>query len=186
MTSWSYQVNQWNVWQRCFLLFAMVFTLWTAWYFFLEKPLLANNKVVLAQQVRDQKTVQELSLLTQLQGNFVYKNSLQPVLLRQVFQDHLLGIQGLAISQYNDDPVLVLPAGASQFTQLQAVLGVSLLSAIQQLPATVVFSSEFNPFVAYLKALQSDSGAIYFDSVEFNMKRYPTAVVTMKVFTLGG
>lgn len=186
MTSWSYQINQWSAWQRSLLLAVTLFVISAAWYIFLEKPLTASHAAVVQQQARDQATLQEMTTLMQLQNNFIYKNNLQSVALRQVFQDQLSGINGLAISSYVDNSALILPAGANQFAQLRAAMNLSLLPAIQQLPATIVFSGGFNAFLSYLKALQNDSHVIYFDSVEFNMKRYPTAVVTMKVFALGG
>lgn len=186
MTSWGYKINQWGVWQRCVLLLIMIVAAWGAWYFSLEKPLLENNKAVLQQQAHDQVILKELNALTQLRGNFVYKNNLQAVQLRQVFQNVLSGVQGLTITTYNDNPVVALPAGANQFTQLPSILGISLLSTIQQLPATIVFSGKFDVFLTYLKALQNDGHVIYFDSVDFKMNRYPKAEITMKVFTLGG
>ena len=191
MRSWAQyinrsQINQWNIGSRSLLLLILLFVLWGAWYFLLEKPLLENNQAILTKQAHDQSLVKELSAIIGLRANFVYKNELKTGQLKQVFQDALSGASGLTMTSYVDNPAVALPAGAGQFAQVATVLKVSLSNTIQQSSATMVFSGGFNNFVVYLQALQSSSGGIYFDSIEFNMNRYPKAEITMKVFTLEG
>ena len=186
MRTWAYKINQWNAWQRSLFLFVFLFLIGAAWYFLLEKPLLDTNQAILEKQAHDQALVKELSAFATMQKNFVYKNELQHVQLKQVFQGLISGTSGLTMTSYVDNPVVALPAGASQFSGLTAVLPVSLLNVIQQSSATMVFSGGFNNFVAYLQALQGQNNVIYFDSIDFNMNRYPKAEITMKVFMLEG
>ena len=184
MTTWIYKINQWNGWQRGLLLIVLLFILWTAWYFLLEKPLLESNQAVLEQQNRAQTLVKELSTLLGMRANVVYKNELQAVQLKQVFQNAISDTSTLTMKSYVDNADVALPAGASQFAQVATALNVPFLNTIQQSSATMVFSSDFNSFVTYLQFLH-ESG-IYFDSIDFNMNRYPKAEITLKVFTLRG
>lgn len=186
MRSWAYTINQWNIGLRSLLLFFLLFILGTAGYFIVEKPLLENNQVTLKKLAQDQALEKELTTFVALQNNFIYKNELQKVPLKQVFQSFISGSAGLTMKSYVDNPVVALPAGAAQFARVMAALQVPLLNTIQQFSATMVFSGGFNGFVTYLQALQNSGHLIYFDSIDFNMNRYPKAEITMKVFTLGG
>ncbi len=186
MRTLVYKINQWNVGLRSLLLFMMLFFLCAMWYFFLEKPLLENNHAMLDQQIHDQALMKELSALYALRSNFIYKNALQAVQLKQVFQGAISDISGLTMASYVDSSVIMLPAGAHQFTMAAAVLDLSLLSMIGQSFATIVFSGGFDSFVTYLQTLQQAPPGVYFDSIDFNMNRYPKADITMKVFTLEG
>ncbi len=168
------------------MLFILLLVLWGAWYFLLEKPLLENNQAILKKQAHDQSLAKELSTIVGLRANFVYKNELKIVQLKQVFQNALSGASGLTMTNYVDNPAVALPAGAGQFAQVATVLKMPLLNTIQQSSATMAFSGGFNNFVVYLQALQGSSGGVYFDSIEFKMNRYPKAEITMKVFTLEG
>jgi len=186
MRLWGQHINQWSAWQRCLLLFGTLFIIWNAWYFCLEKPLLKDNAVTSAKQVQLQETLKEFGVLLQLKENFVYQKDLQFIPLRQVFQDEIMGVPGLEIISFTDNPALVIQAGATQFIQIKEMLRVSLLSVIHRAPATIVFSGKFEAFELYLKALQNANPSIYFESINFNMSRYPQAKITMHVFTLGG
>lgn len=178
-------MNQWKTWQRSLFLCALLFVLWCGWYFFLEKPLLKKHGAAAMQLTQATAVLKALKELFILQGNFVYKNDLNGVSLQQFFQAALSSAPGLVMASFTDNPALPLSAGAGQFASVGAVLGVSLLSVIHQSPSTIVFSGKFPAFVAYLKALQTNNQLIYFDSIDFDMNRYPVAKVTMKVFTLG-
>ncbi|MES2203958.1 MAG: hypothetical protein V4496_01930 [Pseudomonadota bacterium] len=186
MRTLAYKINQWPVGLRSFVLFIMLFVLYVVWYFLLEKPLLANNHAMLEQQIHDQTLTKELSALYESRSNFIYKNALQAVPLKQVFQDAISNIVGLTMASYVDNSVVTLPAGAHQFTLAATVLNLSLFNMIGQSFATLVFSGRFDSFVTYLQTLQKAPVGIYFDSIDFNMNRYPKAEITMKVFTLKG
>jgi len=186
MSAMFYAINQWSLWKRIMLLFVSLFTLFLAWYFLLERPFLETNKVLFEQQKQDQVLSKELMALLGMRANFIYKNELQAVPIKEVFQKSIPRASELKITNYVDNPVIALPAGASQFAKVATVLNVSLVNAIHQSSATITFSSRFNRFVAYLQVLQANHHGIYFDSLEFNMNRYPKAEVTMKVFTLEG
>lgn len=185
MSSWGYHINQWSIWRRIFLLLGMIGILATAWYFLLERPLLRSNFLLIEKQVSQQKILAEGQMLLQLQKNFIYKNSLQTIPLRQIMQNAMTGIIGLEITHFQDEPVEPLQTGAAAFSNLKGVMNLSLLRTINKNPVTITFSGRFDAFVQYLKVLQNTSQLIYFDSIDFDMKRYPIAVVTMKVFTLG-
>ena len=184
MRTWAYKINQWNVWQRSLLLITLLFIVWTAWYFLLEKPLLEKHQAAFNRQNHAQALAKELSTLLRMRANFVYKNELQAVQLKQVFQNAISGTSTLTMKSYVDNANVTLPAGASEFVQAATALNVTFLNTIQQSPATMVFSSDFNNFVTYLQFLH-ESG-VYFDSIDFNMNRYPKAEITLKVFTLKG
>lgn len=186
MSAMFYTINQWSLWKRLILLFVSLFTLFLAWYFFLERPFLENNKVIFEQQKQDQVLSKEFMALLGIRANFVYKNQLHSVQLKPIFQNAISSNSDLVMKSYVENPVIALPAGASQFAKVATVLNISLFNAIYQSSATITFSSRFDNFVAYLEALQGQSQGIYFDSVEFNMNRYPKAEVIMKVFTLEG
>lgn len=184
MKSWTYMIDQWNFWQRSLLLLFSLFVLCGSWYFLLEKPFLEKNQAVFEQQKHDQALAKELNELVALQANFVYKNELQQVQFKPVFQKAISETTGITMVNYVDHPAVTLPAGARQFAGLATILNLSLLNNIQKSSATFVFSGEFNHFVAYLQALQGNGYPIYFDNIDFDMKRYPKATITMKVFTL--
>lgn len=185
MRLWAQHINQLKTWQRVFLLSVMLFLLWGMWYFLLEKPLLQKNQVNVNKQKQALETLKQINFLSQSKANYVYKNELQQVNLRQTFESALSTNTGVQIATFNNNPVVALPAGASQFGQLKEVLGISMLSAVHQAPSTIVFSAKFETFQAYLKTLQNNKSGIYFDSIDFNMNQYPKAKITMKVFTLG-
>lgn len=186
MKTLAYKINQWNVGLRSLFLLVLLLGLITVWYFFLEKSLLENNQSFLIKQAQNQTLVKELNALLAMRGSFIYKNQLQAVQLKQVFQSALSGNARLTIASYTDNPAVLLSAGARQFAAAVAFLNLPLFNSIQQLPATIVFSGEFESFVTYLQVLQAASNGIYFNSIDFDMNRYPKAKITMKVFTLEG
>lgn len=180
------KINQWNVWQRGFFLLVALLFLWIIWYFLLEKPLLNHHQAALEQQARAHTFIKELNAFLGMRANFVYQNELQAVQLQQVFQNAVSDVSTLKIKSYLDSASVALPAGGNQFAQIASVFNIPLFATIQQSSATIVFSSGFNDFVAYLKILQQSHHQIYFDRIDFTMNRYPKAQITLKVFTLGG
>jgi hypothetical protein len=186
MSVLRHKLNQWNIWQRCFLLFSLIASIHLMWYFSLERPLLQHNQALIAQQLEDQQLEQELGVFSQLQSHFVYKNNVGLVHFKQVFQQWLAVAPKLSMTSYADHPVVAVPAGAMQFTRATAALHVVLVNTLQQSSATLVFFGQFSDFVNYLKVVQNNSQPIYFDSIHFNMNRYPNAEITMKIFALGG
>lgn len=185
MTSWGYRINQWNAWRRFFLLLGLLIALGAAWYFFLEAPLLNSNMSTIVKQAQDKKIFGEVTALTQQQHNFIYANSLQPVQLRLTFQNAITGLAGLEITDFKDEPANIVLVGADQFSDAKKAMHLSLLPGIKQSAATITFSGGFDAFVNYLKVLQNGDQVINYESILFDMQRYPTAVVTMKVFALG-
>lgn len=186
MNSWGYKINQWNLWQRTSFLFVFLFIVLMTWYFVFEKPLFENNKIFLDKQAQNQALVKELNAFLALKNNFVYKNALQSVQVKPIFRGLKFAGSGITITNYIDNPSVILPAGASQFSQLSGMLQAPLLSAIRQSSTTIVLSGGFNNFISYMHALQDKSKGIYFDSIDFNMNHYPKAEITITVFTLEG
>lgn len=184
MTLWMWHINQWSAGRRFSLLLVTLFIL-VGIYFFLEKPVFQANIAITERQMRAKETLEQINALAQQQQSFVYADSLRPVQLRLLLQKPLTSTLDLEMTDFKDQPAVVLPMGADQFAQAKKALNLSLLKSIKKYSAVVTFSGSFDAFVAYLKILQSNDNAIAYESLSFDMRRYPTAVVTMKVFTLG-
>ena len=184
MTLWMWHINQWNAGRRFSLLLGTLFILVVV-YFFLEKPVFQANIAITEKQMQAKETLQQINALAQQQQSFVYADSLQPVQLRLLLQKPLTSALDLEITDFKDQPEVVLSMGADQFAQAKKSLNLSLLESIKKYSAVVTFSGSFDAFVAYLKILQSNDKSIGYESLSFDMRRYPTALVTMKVFTLG-
>lgn len=181
-----YKLDQMSTWQRVFLLVSVLFVITSMWYLFLLKPLLERNQAILVQQAHNQELLKELDVFSQARASFIYKGNVSVVQMRQIFQDALSGAAGISMAAYTDKPMVALPAASTQFPSLPAALNVAFASVLQQSSATIVFSGKFNGFVTYLNALKNNSQPVYFNSIDFNMNRYPKAEITMQVFALEG
>lgn len=181
-----YKIDQTATWQRIVLLLSILFIITLLWYLFLLKPLLERNQAVLLQQAHDQELLKELNSFTQAQASFVYKKDISALQMRQVFQEVLSSAPGMSMTSYTDKPVVVLPATSTRFPSLPAALSIAFSKALQQSSATILLSGTFSNFIAYLDSLQSNSQPVYFESIDFNMNRYPKAEITMQVFALEG
>ncbi len=186
MSLWIRKINQWNVWQRLCLLLFLLLSAHLLCYFCLEQPFRQRNHAVIAQYAQDQQLAQGLSNFSRMRENFVYRHDVGVVPFRQVFQKSLSGISHVAITNYVDHPVVVLSAGAMQFSSVASSLNIALSTTFKQSFATVLFSGKFADFVSFLQALQNTAYPIYFQSIDFNMNRYPNAEITLKVFSLEG
>ncbi len=186
INSLAYQVNQWSLWRRCILLVLFVVIIFTAWYFFLEKPLLTRYEEVFVQQAKEKTLENQLQLFEAEKSNFIYKNHLQLSQPRSFLQNGLANIAGLSITTYTNNPSVDLPNAGTKISNLSALLNIVLSSVLTQSPVTVVFSGKFKDVVNYLKVLENTPNGIYFERIDFNMNRYPKAEITMKIFTLQG
>lgn len=186
MNTLAYKINQWNFWGRASFLLGMLLVLFSVWYFFLERPLIKNHQAILEKQSHTQMVAKELSTLLSLKTHFIYKHALQAIQMKPMFQKSVTGIPGLTMTNYVDNPAMSLPAGAVQFPQVMAMFNLPLRVSVQKSSATITFSAGFSQFLTYLKNLNTNRQRIYFDSIDFNMNRYPKAEITLKVFTLEG
>lgn len=185
MNAWGYTINQWNIGQRLGLLFMLLLMIGVSGYIFLYAPWLEKNKAVISQQATLQTMLQELALLKTSSENFIYQNDIQSVQVRQVMQQAASQIPGLTINNFVSAPPITLPSMAQQLVLMQELFTISWQKKIQQSSVSIVFSGDFDSFLQYLKILSHNQAALYFDGIDFTMKRYPIAEITMKVFTLG-
>lgn len=172
-----------------FFRIAILVCLWVlltlVWYFCLEKALwvsvMANHHL----RIQREETLMQLQTLGGLKEDYLYADELVSSSLQDVLQGLATNTGGLVMTDFTDEGTQLLSSEGDRFALAAQAVGIDWLPQLSQHTVTVKLKGSFIYFLRYLQALQQDPRRLYFQSVDFNMKIFPKAEITLTVFTLG-
>ena len=180
-----FRINQWPTNLRITVLVVLLVVLTVCWYFAVEKELLAKTSAKNSIKMQLVTGMMELQELSSLKRNYIYTTDLEESGLQDVLQSLATTTGGLVMSDFIDQGKKTMSGGGARFALAAENIQVDLVPQLSRHVVTLKFKGSFTNFLKYLQALQNDPRQIYFESVDFNMKVFPKADITLTVFTLG-